>query len=88
MEVRIERSFQKDISKIGQKNIKLKLKKLIESCILADQSKDISGLKKLSGFSDQYRIRLGHYRIGLLIKDDVMIFVRILHRKDIYKYFP
>jgi mRNA-degrading endonuclease RelE of RelBE toxin-antitoxin system len=49
---------------------------------------EITGVKKLVGFKNQYRIRIGQYRIGLVFKDETLIFVRILHRKDIYSYFP
>jgi mRNA-degrading endonuclease RelE of RelBE toxin-antitoxin system len=31
---------------------------------------------------------LGDYRLGLVIEDDIVTLVRILHRKDIYRYFP
>jgi mRNA interferase RelE/StbE len=35
-----------------------------------------------------YRIRLGDYRVGLKIENNTVCFVRFLHRKDIYRYFP
>ncbi len=40
------------------------------------------------GESSYYRIRFGDYRIGIKIEDDLVIFIRALHRKDIYRYFP
>jgi len=35
-----------------------------------------------------YRIGIGDYRIGLILEDETLIFVRFLHRKDLYRYFP
>ncbi|MGH2412635.1 MAG: type II toxin-antitoxin system RelE family toxin, partial [Microcystaceae cyanobacterium] len=35
-----------------------------------------------------YRIRLGDYRIGLFIEGKTVTFARVLHRKEIYRYFP
>jgi mRNA interferase RelE/StbE len=39
-----------------------------------------------------YRIRTGNFRIGVKIvsveSENVVIFVRALHRKDIYRKFP
>jgi mRNA interferase RelE/StbE len=35
-----------------------------------------------------YRVRIGDYRIGLELAGDELIFVRCLHRKEIYRYFP
>ncbi len=49
---------------------------------------DIKGLKKLKGFKDAYRVRLGDYRLGVFINKDLVQFARFVHRKDIYKLFP
>ncbi|MGA1264796.1 MAG: type II toxin-antitoxin system RelE family toxin, partial [Prochlorothrix sp.] len=51
-------------------------------------------LLKLKGYDTYYRIRVGDYRIGLevLHQSDSgnleIVFVRVLHRKEIYRYFP
>ena len=42
----------------------------------------------LTGFKNCYRIRLGNYRIGLLVEDKTVIFAAFDHRSGIYKYFP
>jgi mRNA interferase RelE/StbE len=49
---------------------------------------EIPHLKKLQGFKSVYRIRIGDYRIGIFIDGNTVQFVRVLNRKDIYKYFP
>ncbi len=54
----------------------------------AENIQEIKGLKKLSGYKDFYRIRHSDYRIGIFVKQDRVVFVRVLHRNDIYKYFP
>ncbi|MCC5620529.1 type II toxin-antitoxin system RelE/ParE family toxin [Nostoc sp. CHAB 5715] len=33
-------------------------------------------------------MRVGDYRIGFTVAGDTITFVRVLHRKDIYRYFP
>lgn len=45
-------------------------------------------LRKLSGYENFYRIRIGSYRIGIELRGDTIVFYRVLHRKDIYSYFP
>jgi mRNA interferase RelE/StbE len=46
-------------------------------------------IKSLRGFRNYYRIRLGNYRIGFKrTKDGDIEFMRVKHRKDIYKHFP
>lgn len=51
---------------------------------------EIGFIKKLSGFSDKYKIRVGKYRIGITIdkRKKLLTCQRIAHRKDIYKVFP
>lgn len=47
----------------------------------------ISGLKRLRGYSNACRVRVGDYRIGFFV-DKQITFARVLHRKDIYRFFP
>ncbi len=53
-----------------------------------DSPDEIPHFAKLEGFDQYYRIRIGDYRIGVKLEDDTFIFMRVLHRKEIYRYFP
>ena len=64
------------------------VKKAIENVELAEITSKITNIKKLKGETGYYRIRFGNYRIGIKIEGDLVIFIRALHRKDIYRYFP
>lgn len=89
MKIRFEKSFERDLRKIKDKSILLKIRDIIEALENAKEIGEIKGnLKKLKSGKNQWRIKVGDYRIGLEIEKDTIIFVRILHRKDIYKYFP
>ncbi|NET50360.1 MAG: type II toxin-antitoxin system RelE/ParE family toxin [Merismopedia sp. SIO2A8] len=35
-----------------------------------------------------YRIRIGDYRIGIIAKGDLVSFIRVLHRREMYRNFP
>ena len=48
----------------------------------------IINLKKLKGDDNAYRLPVGDYRIGFYFDGETITFVRALHRKDIYSYFP
>ncbi len=54
----------------------------------AEALAEINNLKKMQGYDSFYRIRLGEYRLGIEVFESEIIFVRFLHRKDIYKFFP
>lgn len=46
-------------------------------------------LKPIKGFRGYYRIRFGDYRIGFKKRKGGGIeFMRVKHRKDIYRHFP
>ncbi len=45
-------------------------------------------IESLKGYKDFFKVRFGNYRIGLQKEDEVIILKRVLHRKDIYKFFP
>jgi len=88
MIVKIDRSFEKDTHKIKDDSVLEKIADCIENVQASGEASAIKGIKKLSGFKNFYRVRIGDYRIGLLIIGDTVQFIRCLHRKDIYRYFP
>ena len=65
-----------------------RVKEAIENVELAETTSRITNLKNLKGEGGYYRIRFGNYRIGIKIEGDLVIFIRALHRKEIYRYFP
>jgi len=54
----------------------------------ADRLQDVPQVKALIGNPGRYRIRWGDYRIGLEVKGDAVELVRVLHRRDFYRYYP
>jgi mRNA interferase RelE/StbE len=47
-------------------------------------------VQKLVGYQKYYKIRIGNYRVGVKIDpvDHIIVFQRVLHRKEIYRKFP
>ena len=88
MRVRIDKSFEKDTKKINNQKLLLKVASCIEQVSKSKSISDIHNLKKLLGFSNHYRIRIGEYRAGIRIVNNEVFFERFLHRKDIYRYYP
>ena len=88
MKVSVDKSFEKDTDKIRDKKLLQKVAECIELAIACKSSAEIQNLKRLQGFKNHYRIRIGDYRAGLIIKNEEIVFERFLHRKDIYKYYP
>jgi mRNA interferase RelE/StbE len=90
MKIFFKKSFLKDFQKLP-KDIKEEVKNIcltIFPDINTLRDFNLYPLKKLRGFKFYYRIKLKDFRIGFKISDDEVIFMRVLHRKDIYKHFP
>ncbi|MGK7920252.1 MAG: type II toxin-antitoxin system RelE/ParE family toxin [Trichodesmium sp.] len=74
--------------KIIDADLLTKIKEIILEVEQAEKLTEVRNIKKLKGEENYYRIRVGDYRLGIKVNDGVVSFVRILHRKDIYRYFP
>jgi mRNA interferase RelE/StbE len=88
MNVKFEARFEKDLKLVKDRNLLTRLKQIILTCKQSESLGEINNLKKMQGYDSFYRIRLGDYRIGIEVSENEIIFVRFLHRKDIYKFFP
>lgn len=88
MNLTFTRSFASDLRQIRDTSILKRLQEIIRAIEAAASIQDLKNLKKLSSESRHYRLRLGDYRLGLIIEADTVTLVRILHRKNIYRYFP
>lgn len=88
MKVLFRASFARDLRAIRDQGLLDRIKRLIHTVENASTLTDISGLKKLRGGTNYYRIRIGEYRVGLAVDEDRVEFVRVLHRREIYRYFP
>lgn len=89
MIVEFDKSFDKALDHLKSPIIIKRLESIIIQIEKASSLTELSNIKKLSGFSDYYRIRIGDYRIGLeSIDKNTIRFIVIAHRKEIYRIFP
>jgi mRNA-degrading endonuclease RelE of RelBE toxin-antitoxin system len=87
MKLKVQPSFERDVKK-SPKHIILQLNVLLDLIIAAESLGDIPDLKKLSGHKNAYRIRINDYRLGFVLEDKVIVLMRLLSRKDVYRHFP
>jgi len=88
VKVAFRANFLRDLENVADKSFLERAKKIIEEVERASDLTQIRNLKKLRGTENCYRIRVGDYRLGLLFEANALVFVRFLHRKDVYRYFP
>jgi mRNA interferase RelE/StbE len=86
--VRFTESFLKDLRAIKDKGLLRRARELIESIEQAQSLGELSNIKRLKGGGHYYRARVGDYRVGFVIENEVVTFVRFINRKEIYRYFP
>ncbi|MBL7127818.1 MAG: type II toxin-antitoxin system RelE/ParE family toxin [Ignavibacteria bacterium] len=88
MKIEYKKKFLKELAKIPSK-----FRSPIEEFVFEElpslesiiRSKKI---EKMKGYSNHYKIRFGNYRVGLKTEKDTVILERVLHRRDIYRYYP
>ena len=87
MKIEIRKSFTKDADKLPAA-FQHQLAATISSIEKAGQPNQLADCKKLTGYKTAFRIRMGQYRIGFYYENKTAELVRVLHRKEIYRYFP
>ncbi len=88
MKVRFKASFASDLRALSDKSLLERIRSLIAEVESAESLREIPNLKKLRGGGAYYRARLGDYRVGFAVEGDTVFFVRVLHRREVYRYFP
>ncbi len=88
MKVEFTNSFVKAVGKVNQNSIKAKIKQLIVTLEKADNLQNIPNVKKMSGYTHFYRIRISNYRLGFQYKNETITLIEFAHRSRIYKIFP
>jgi mRNA interferase RelE/StbE len=89
MRIEYSAQFVKDLKYLRGTPSFTKIKNLAFELIPEmETTEEITNFSKLEGFENYFRIRVGEYRIGVKMEDETLIFIRVLHRKEIYRYFP
>ena len=82
-EVRVKRSALKALARLPKADVK-RVRAAIYG--LADEPRP-RGCKKLEGFADLWRVRVGRYRVIYAVEDDVLTVavLEVGHRRDVYR---
>ncbi|MBI3153326.1 MAG: type II toxin-antitoxin system RelE/ParE family toxin [Chloroflexi bacterium] len=88
MKILFERTFLHDLEKVKDKRILKRVRVVIAQAASANSTGDIQDINVMRDYKSCCRINLGNYRMGIQILRRKLIFVRLIHRKDMYRYFP
>jgi mRNA interferase RelE/StbE len=81
-------SFLKDIKNLRDAKLRHAIEQAIKDVEQSHSIDAVRTIKRLSGHRDYYRIRLGQWRLGLKVQGATVQFIRCLHRRDVYRFFP
>lgn len=88
MKTLYSKKFLKDLA-IIPKNERTSIEVFaFETLIKSNSMPEVGKCEKLRGYQNYYKARFGDYRVGLKLEGETLILERVLHRKDIYRYFP
>jgi mRNA interferase RelE/StbE len=89
LEVQYRQSFLKDLKQLKSSTSYQRIYELAFTTLEASNTlEEIPDIKTMRGYAGRYRIRIGDYRIGIEVNGDVIEVMRVLHRREFYRYFP
>lgn len=89
MEVKYRQAFLKDLKNLkGTSSYQRIFEVSFTALPSAQNLQELSNVKAMQGYLNRYLIRVGDYRIGIEISENTVECIRVLHRKEFYRYFP
>ena len=89
MQVEYRQLFLKDLKKLKKQPVYQRVFNLaFETLPNAEDLQNIGNVKAMKGCPNRYRIRIGDYRLGIEVFGNRVEMMRVLHRKEFYRYFP
>jgi mRNA interferase RelE/StbE len=88
MIVEYRKRFLKELAKLPSE-IRQKIEKFVfEDLPKANSIYEVGVIEQMKGYRFYYKIRFDSYRIGLRAEKERAILEWVLHRRDIYKFYP
>jgi len=88
MKVQYSKKFLKQLSKIPPP-LKSRIEHFSFTELPSISQIELSGkIEKMKGYEGFFKTRFGNYRIGMHMIDNTLVIKIVMHRKDIYNYFP
>ena len=89
MEVEQTASFVRDARRIRDADSRRRVGRVIEELEATSSITEVPNIYRITASSGRYyRIRIGDYRLGIALESDVVVLVRFMHRREIYRKFP
>ena len=88
MQVEFRRLFLRDLHAIKDRKLRQRIEAVVVEVERATSLSELRNIQAIQGNPNFYRLKVGDYRLGIYARDNIVALVRVLHRKEIYRYFP
>jgi mRNA interferase RelE/StbE len=89
LKVQYRQTFLKDLKQLKSSESYQRIYELAFTTLENINSLDeILDIKAMKGYPNRYRIPIGNYRLGIEVNGDLIEVMRVLHRREFYRYFP
>jgi mRNA-degrading endonuclease RelE of RelBE toxin-antitoxin system len=89
VEVQYRKAFLRDLKKLKKQPVYDRIFELTFTTLPeVGRLRDVAGVKAMRGYPNRYRIRIGNYRVGIEVQGNNVEVMRVLHRREFYRYFP
>ncbi len=88
MKVEYSKKFLKQLAAVPCE-IRSKIESFVfEELVLTSSIYELGKVEKMKGYDGFFKVRFGNYRLGLMIENEVITVKAVMHRREIYKFFP
>ena len=89
MDLDLSTRFNRDLRRVRDPVLRRRVSQRIAELEATSSISDMSSVVRVQSSSGRhYRIRIGDYRLGIMIEGDVVVLARFLHRREFYSHFP
>jgi mRNA interferase RelE/StbE len=88
MQTKFKKSFLKQLA-VLPKDVRQRIETFVfEELPKIQTISEIGKIEKMQGYEGYYKIRFGSYRVGLEVDNQEIIVQIVMHRREIYRFFP
>ncbi len=89
MDVKYREAFLRDLKKLKRHPLYDRIHDFaFKDLPQAKSLTEFADVKAMSGHRNRFRIRIGSFRVGIRVDRDIVEIMRVLDRRDFYRYFP
>lgn len=89
MQLKFKKAFLKQLA-----DLPTETRKSIEEFVFVELPQcrslaEAGNIEKMKGYDGYYKARFGSYRVGMKLESDGTVVIRlVMHRREIYRFFP